>query len=288
LAGTEEPYEYYGEASLEGFYIVSSLKQLEVCVKNYNNYKGTTVNEIVDTESVKEYNTLDRKISGDKWWGTYATNKTLGVGSEFYTGIKMTPTTSVLGMYTIMKNMLNWGSFTAGEKGERFTKLVSIVNLRGFVYPDKDEYKPTNKAICDATESSLIYAQGLLGDQGKPCNFGRQLRRLRSGVKRRRRSKKKVKGKGLRRRSKKKVKVKGLRRRSKKKVKVKGKRSRKSRRRSKKVKGKSSRKSRRRSKKVKGKSSRKLLRRRSKKVKGKRSSRKLLRRRSKKVHKKIY
>jgi hypothetical protein len=34
LAGTEEPYEYYGEASLEGFYIVSSLKQLEVCVKN--------------------------------------------------------------------------------------------------------------------------------------------------------------------------------------------------------------------------------------------------------------
>ena len=81
LGGNENPYEYFGEASLEGFYIVSSLKQLEIIINNYNNYKGTTLNDIVSNDDVKRYMKLDPDISKTtNFWG-YANS--LSTGSTY-------------------------------------------------------------------------------------------------------------------------------------------------------------------------------------------------------------
>ena len=74
-------------------------------------------------------------------------------------------------MYSIMKTILDWESFTSNTDNAKFTKLISFVNLRGYIYPNEDQYEEENEKLCKATKNSLDYAQKLLGVKGCTGKF---------------------------------------------------------------------------------------------------------------------
>ena len=46
LAGAENPYEYLGEAEIEGYYIILSLAQLQKMMQTYSKYEEPKLDEI--------------------------------------------------------------------------------------------------------------------------------------------------------------------------------------------------------------------------------------------------
>lgn len=196
LGGVENAASYFGKASIEGFYIVSTLKMIEVMISNYNKYLPTKFDDLIDDSKVKEsFNTeIVNPIYGSqgpkiiKWfeiaqqksagepngpYGNFHRNNFNGSDDAKMKGLGK-------GIYSIMKSMLKWDELQ--DPKAKFTKLISFINLRSTLFPGIDNIeKVENNNLCEATESSLVYGMKLYNTTG--CSFGKRITRIRSFAK---------------------------------------------------------------------------------------------------------
>ena len=172
LAGAERPYEYIGEASTEGYFVLLTLEQIKTIMNNYANHEGTErtqVNGLYD----KVFATFVK--SDVKNPSSTHTNKavrdTKDALKEKFPDIEQD---SGKAIYDTLSEILNWDNLQKPES--KINKVITFILIKKYK-PENDSVKSSN--ICDATNTTLTYGASLVSkiDIDKSNKFGRIARR---------------------------------------------------------------------------------------------------------------
>jgi hypothetical protein len=172
LAGSEDPFEFLGDASIEGYYVVDSLGQLKQIMESYNAAKAPP-NEL------KSPGTRHGFLPRDEWAGR---------------GKRVSGIEASSAMWNVMNKILHFGDLT--NKDALFTKVMTFINTKTYV-PKAD--KVLADKICEETADSLNYGFDLT--QSKHA-FGRRVVRRRTSRKRAKSPKRRTSKERKKRRSK--------------------------------------------------------------------------------------
>lgn len=217
-AGLEKPYEYIGEASFEGYYIIDSLYQLQKIMDKYKNFDLNYINNPFQLKKIEDQpylipyklnkqdrldNNLDYPCPYKKWKDkNIKYNISLDpIRSDINNNIDRT--NIIKAMYDTMKYILN-----IKDSVDKYTKVVTFVNTKTFIGNNDNE-----NTVVETTKDTLKYGQDLLEQSRQGCDGNPQ-----SGYGKKKLifKKKKSKKKSLKKKSKKRSVRKHLKKKSKK------------------------------------------------------------------------
>ena len=174
LAGSEKPYEYIGEASIEGYFVLLTLKQIQTIMKNYSQHTPSSKKDINNLYS----NEFSNFVQSNRR-GATPTEKTIvinNVKNKLKGKFAEIDTESGEAIYNTTKEILKWDNLQDADA--KINKVITFINVKQFKPDDKEDHF-TSTTICDAVNNTLTYGASLVSkiDIDKPNKFGRIARR---------------------------------------------------------------------------------------------------------------
>jgi DNA repair exonuclease SbcCD ATPase subunit len=173
LAGSEKPYEYIGDASTEGYFVLLTLKQIQTIMKNYAQHDPSDekdINNLYATE-FENFVKSNRKGATRAELNIAVNNVKIKLREKF----PEITTKSGEAIYSITKEILKWDNLE--DPDAKINKVITFINVKQFKPDDKEDHF-TSTTICDAVNNTLTYGAELVGDIDKlKIRFGRIARR---------------------------------------------------------------------------------------------------------------